>query len=371
MTVFFTILALAYLALDLALIVGNYCLPVKPSLRKGKQLAVSVLIPFRNEANNLATLIDALTSQDYSVDKIELIFIDDHSSDDGVESIKKMLGERPYQLLTMDQQLGKKAALRKGVENASNELIITTDADCRMNEKWVKSMATSFQEFNAHLLVGPVSFQRKGGIWNNLLRMEFAALIASTAGAIGINHSFMSNGANLAFSRSLYLSLEDDALKSKVASGDDVFLLHAIKSRFGRKAKINFAADEDALVETQATSRLKDFFKQRLRWTSKSKFYRDSFTILVGLLVSLGNFNLIFGLLATVFGFLEVEFLVCYFVIKWLMDSLLIYSAKKWTLVKVNYIITLFLSLLYPFYIISVALLSLLFKPQWKGRKIE
>lgn len=370
MTVVFVIIALAYLLLVFFFIVGNYRLPVKPSLRIEDAAAVSVLVPFREEAKNLAALIDALMGQDYPSEKVELIFIDDHSTDSGAEIVKKKLGNRLFQLLSMDKQFGKKAALRKGVEAASNELILTTDADCSMGEKWLESMMAYFQNDKPHLLVGPLSFQKKSGLWSAIVRTEFAALIASTAGAIGINRPFMSNGANLGFSRALYLSLGDDDLKTNVASGDDVFLLHAIKRKFGKKAIITFAADKDALVITQSTSSLKDFFNQRLRWASKSKFYRDAFTITVGSLVFLGNLNLILGFLATVSGLLKVEFLMGYFAIKWLVDSLLIYATKKWNPMQPSLITTFLLSLFYPFYIIAVALLSLLFKPHWKGRKI-
>lgn len=366
----FVIIALAYLFLVFFFIVGNYRLPAKPSLIKEKQKAVSVLVPFRDEARNLAALIDALMGQDYPSEKVELIFIDDHSTDGGAEIVEEKVGNRSFQLLSMDKQFGKKAALRKGVEAATNELIITTDADCKMGEKWLESMMAYFQNDKPHLLVGPLAFQKQNGLWIALVRAEFAALIASTAGAIGINRPFMSNGANLGFSRSLYLSLGNDDLKTNVASGDDVFLLHAIKKKFAKKAIITFAANKDALVITQATSSLKDFFSQRLRWASKSKFYRDAFTITVSFLVFLGNLNLILGFLATVSGLLKVEFLMGYFVIKWLMDSLLIYATKKWNPLQPNLIATFLLSLLYPFYIIAVALLSLLFKPHWKGRKI-
>lgn len=369
MTAVFGIFALAYSLLVFSFIVGNYRLPEKPSI-KGDQLAVSIIVPFRNEANNIAALIDALMAQDYPQEKVELIFIDDHSTDSGAEIVKKKFGIRPFQLFSMDKQFGKKAALRKGLEAASNEFILTTDADCSMGKKWLESMMTYVKKYDPHLLVGPLSFQKKNGFWNAFVRAEFAALIASTAGAIGINRPFMSNGANLGFSRALYLSLGKDDLKLNVASGDDVFLLHTIKRKFGKKAKITFAADKEALVLTQATSGLKDFFNQRLRWTSKSKYYRDAFTITVGLLVFLGNMNLIFGLIATVLGFLKAEFLIGFFVIKWLMDSLLIFATKRWSPLQANLITTFLLSLLYPFYIIAVALLSLLFKPHWKGRKI-
>src|SRR5690606_24227043 len=122
---------------------------------------------------------------------------------------------------------------------------------------------------------------------------------------------------------------------------------------------------------TSAPKNLKDFILQRIRWASKSKYYQDGFTKLVGLLIFLGNTNLVLGLVLFVSSLMSIKLLIAYFVIKWIVDSLLIFSTKKWNNQHLNLLDTFLLSLFYPFYIISIALLSLLFKAEWKGRKLD
>lgn len=336
-----------------------------------KEIGVSVVIPFRNEVRNLSFLIDDLLKQTYPKEKVEFVFVNDHSSDEGFDLVKNKMRGSSFQLLSLSQQKGKKAALKMGIESAKNELIITTDADCRMSLNWLKAMLSYYQPGDTHLLLGPVQFVRENGLWNRLLRTEFAALISTTSAAVGIKNAFMANGANLLFNKSLFLSFDRDSLQHSVASGDDVFLLHAIKQKFGKKAKVHFAAEPTAMVSTSAPKNLKDFISQRIRWASKSKYYRDSFTKFVGFLILLGNTNLVLGLVLFVFSLMSIKLLIAYFVIKWLVDSLLIFSTKKWNNQHLNLLDTFFLSLLYPLYIISIALLSLLFKPKWKGRKLD
>ena len=336
-----------------------------------KEIGVSVVIPFRNEERNLSFLIDALLKQTYPKEKVEFVFVNDHSSDEGFDLVKNKMSGSSFQLLSLNQQKGKKAALKMGIESAKNELIITTDADCRMSRNWLKAMLSYYQPGDTHLLLGPVQFVREKGLWNRLLRTEFAALISTTSAAVGIKNAFMANGANLLFNKSLFLSIDRDSLQHNVASGDDVFLLHAIKQKFGKKAKILFAAEPSAMVSTSAPKNLKDFISQRIRWASKSKYYQDGFTKLVGLLIFLGNVNLLFALMLVVAAVLNIELFIIFFVLKWLVDSLLIFSSKAWNNQQLNLLDTFLLSLLYPLYIISIALLSLLFKPKWKGRKLD
>ena len=365
----FLLFSISYLALIFVFILGNKKLKNKGS--STKELSVSVLIPFRNEEGNLGNLTDDLLNQTYSKEKIEFVFVDDHSVDRGAEIVKNKMKDRTVQLLSLSKQEGKKAAIKFGVESASNEIIITTDADCRMSRNWLKAMLSYYQPGDTHLLLGPVQFVREKGLWNRLLRTEFAALISTTSAAVGIKNAFMANGANLLFNKSLFLSIDRDSLQHNVASGDDVFLLHAIKQKFGKKAKILFAAEPSAMVSTSAPKNLKDFISQRIRWASKSKYYRDSFTKFVGFLIFLGNTNLVLSLVLIVFSLMSIKLLIAYFVIKWLVDSLLIFSTKKWNNQHLNLLDTFLLSLLYPLYIISIALLSLLFKPKWKGRKLD
>ena len=71
---------------------------------------------------------------------------------------------------------------------------------------------------------------------------------------------------------------------NEYASGDDIFLLQYAKSI---KAKILFLKNKDAIVYTNPVHSLKSFVFQRVRWASKSKGYKDKFTLVVAWIVFL------------------------------------------------------------------------------------
>mgnify|MGYP001081155998 CR=1 FL=1 len=120
-------------------------------------LPVSVIIPFRNEEKNLKRLAKGLAQQSH--ENFELIFVDDHSDDEGPELLLKYLKGQSltFRLFRLDESTGKKAAITKGVQESRNALIVTTDADCYMDANWLRSMVAQFENEQIHLVSGPVS----------------------------------------------------------------------------------------------------------------------------------------------------------------------------------------------------------------------
>ena len=60
--------------------IGWRSLPVFKSSRDGS-ISISIIIPARNEENNIGNLLQCIEEQDYPVDLFEVIVIDDHSTD--------------------------------------------------------------------------------------------------------------------------------------------------------------------------------------------------------------------------------------------------------------------------------------------------
>jgi|SRR5690554_795686 len=357
-----------YCGLILYFTIGN--LRYRPKKKDAPQQKVSLIIPFRNEVENLPKLISALNNLDFPKAKLEIIFVDDHSEDNGSDIVREKMKEFQWRIISLQEGEGKKLALKAGITASKNELIVTTDADCSMQAGWLKSMAGYFEAENPHLLLGAVVFNSAPTVFKSLQQLEFAALMASTAGAVAQQKAFMANGANLAFRRATYLHLTAEELVMNQASGDDVFLLHALKNKYQKSAKICFANDRNALVYTDAIDSLSEFVQQRIRWGGKAKHYTDGFTIFVSVVVLLGNVVLPLLLLFSFLGLVHWMYFAIYFLLKWIVDSSLISSIVKWRGFPINPIYTLLLTFIYPFYFILLALLSLRFKAGWKGRKL-
>lgn len=356
-----------YALLIVAFIIGNYRLN-NAELIEYPTTKVSVIIAFKDEEKNIENVVQCLINQEYSKDLLELIFVNDHSEDTGKHVIKELAIKSggSIKILDLEDKIGKKEALNYGIENATGELLLTTDADCWMGSRWVLSMASEFERTNASFIAGPVGLESNNSIFENLMQIEFAGLLASTSGGFGINKPFMCNGANLCFTRSIYHELKPYESNKEKASGDDVFFLHQVKEG---KHKRSFVNTKEAMVKTNGANDIMEFINQRIRWAGKSSSYRDIDTILIGLIVVLTNIGLLVSFYWFLMNVLTIISMLSLFLFKAIFDIILIYSAKRWVLSKNIIINSLLLSFIYPFYSVGIALLSLGFKPKWKGRK--
>jgi len=316
---------------------------------------VSVIVAFRNEKETIKLLCEQLLSQNTNNIELEIILVDDHSDDGGFEMLESLVG---IVLLRSDGQ-GKKAAISNGVRFASGSIILCTDADCVMETDWVSSMVSPFNDKAVKMVVGPVVLTNDfNSFFGHLQIMEFASLIGSGAGAIAINRAFMCNGANLAFCKDDFQSTN-----SEIASGDDVFLMHEIKRN---KGKIVFQKNSSAIVSTSVKRNLSSFVNQRLRWSAKSTSYTDVDAIVISLLVFFANLSILLSVFL-----LEFRLAFVLLVIKCLADFSFVkklayfFNIKKWSLYFLS------LQLVYPFYIVYIAIVSQFKNYSWKGRILK
>jgi cellulose synthase/poly-beta-1,6-N-acetylglucosamine synthase-like glycosyltransferase len=177
----------------------------------------------------------------------------------------------------------------------------------------------------------------------------------------------MCNGANLGIKKTAINKLPS-VYQHPSASGDDIFLLEAMKSE-GKS--IHFCKYTEASVYTDAPKTLAEFINQRIRWASKSKRYKDFRLKYVAISIFLINVSL-FGLL--IGTLINHEFLYCYLtvlVLKSIVDLTLLAPVIKHfnvhSVFKARYVILV--ELLYPFYSLLVAVLSQAIGYKWKDRK--
>jgi cellulose synthase/poly-beta-1,6-N-acetylglucosamine synthase-like glycosyltransferase len=246
---------------------------------------------------------------------------------------------------------GKKHALEAGIEKARGKLIVTTDADCAHGPNWLRSIALFYTRKKPKLIIGPVKMKGKG-FFEQFQSLEFLSLVASGAGAAGLGRPIMCNGANLAYEKDAFNEL-DDAFQMNEYSGDDVFLLHRMKAKY--KKDISFLKSEDAMVFTESPPTLKAFFKQRTRWASKSKSYKDADTIIISLLVLLINLSIILSFTAAFFEQQALRYAVILFTSKFLSDLILLTVSSKFY--KSTHLLSLYFlwAPVYPLYIVVAA----------------
>jgi cellulose synthase/poly-beta-1,6-N-acetylglucosamine synthase-like glycosyltransferase len=135
---------------------------------------VSVLIPMHNEERVLEGLIESLVDSDYDKNRLEIIAINDHSSDSTGELLEAASHKYPYiRVMQRDTGIaGKPAALNDALDKAKGEIIIIFDADYRPSRKMLSRLAIAFTNPEIGAVMGRVIPRNRTNLLTQLLSME-------------------------------------------------------------------------------------------------------------------------------------------------------------------------------------------------------
>ena len=240
---------------------------------------VSVVVAARDEAGVVESCLEALSAQSYPSGRYEVILVDDGSSDgtgDLARTAARRLQKEGPRMRVLDGRArygsagSKKAALALGIAESDAELILTTDADCRVPRTWVAAMAGAFAT-DVGAVVGFSQIGRAGSLKGVLARWEaldFLHLMTAAAGSCSLGHPMAATGQSFGFRRAAYDGVGGYASILHRVSGDDVLLLQLIR-RAGRW-RVAFCDDPGSRVVHPPSSGLGGFVSQRLRWASNA-----------------------------------------------------------------------------------------------------
>ncbi len=256
--------------------------PLDTALPPDRTPRISVLVPARDEAEDILPCLSSLVRQSYPPDHYEVIVIDDHSSDATPALVRSFAIRHPQVRLLRMADLPpapvtnlsfKKQALTAGVEAATGELVATTDADCIVPERWLELLAIAFTRRDAKFIAGPVSFFQEKNLLERFQSLDFLGMMGVTGAGFHHRSHWMCNGAHLAYPRQVFLEVGGFDGIDHLASGDDMLLLHKVAQRW--PSAVHFLKHREAVVLTRAKPDLPSFLSQRIRWASKSAAYQD------------------------------------------------------------------------------------------------
>jgi biofilm PGA synthesis N-glycosyltransferase PgaC len=325
---------------------------------------ISVVIAVRNEEKNIKNCIDSLLQQNFSINDFEIIVVDDHSLDSTIKIVEEYSKKNHHiRLLKLSDKHAKKEAIKLGVENAKYSIIATTDADCVLPENWLKIISSQF-EGDVSMLIGPIEFKEHNGFLNAFQQLDMFAMQGLTFGLLNYKKPILNNGANLSFLKQDFLNCFSK-INQKNPSGDDVFLLEELKIK--NKKIIDFLHHE-FIVQTNSENTFREFFNQRIRWASKSKYYKDNWLVFFSFLVLTVNLISIFIYFHLVLIDENRGVYIILLLTKWLIDFILLFLVSSFfdKRRKMTYFVPV--QLVYPFYILAVGFLSFFIKFNWKGR---
>jgi poly-beta-1,6-N-acetyl-D-glucosamine synthase len=347
---------------------ANQKIPTLDDLKK----KISVIVPFRNESENIINCLESLQKQNYDRGNFEVIFVDDFSEDDSLSKLKQNLRSTNIKILSVPEELksqsSKKTAVNFGIENSLGEIILTTDADCVHHKEWLSEHAKYFGN-GIGIVVGSVKFESNNTFFQKFQELEFQSLIITGAGLIGIGKPIICNAANFSFRKELFQQLNGYDTDIKISSGDDVLFMQRVSAE--TNFKIQFCFDEKCTVTTKSNQNIKEFFLQRKRWAGKIFLYHDKSFVIELFLVFAFYISLIVQI---AFGFLVSNLFFLTFIIscliKVLSEMLVLIKGSKMLNEKFDLSTFLIAEVFHLPYIILSVLGGLFGTYKWKGRKV-
>ena len=365
------IILIFYFVIICAFIIGFEALKNIENKNNTPKNTFSIIVPFRNEAENLPILLHSFSEIVYPKSMFEIILVNDASSDNYNPIIIAFKAKNPHINCTLINNTNitnspKKSALTAAIKISKFNWIVTTDADCTVHKNWLKLFNQTIEDKNALFIAAPVKFKYEATFLHHFQNLNFISLLGSTIGSFRIKKPILCNGANLCYNKATFLELNGFEGNTSIASGDDVFLLEKIAQKY--PANVCYLKAKEAIVETSSEKNWSLFLNQQLRWASKTTAYNNLFSKFVGLIVFTENLLVILLVISTLFNLEYWKYFVIVFTAKILLDFILIFKTAKFLKSKKALNYYAIIGLLYPFFIVFIALATLFKSYQWKDR---
>jgi len=349
----------------------------KKEIENHQNTLVSIIVPARNEEDNISNLIKSIQQQTYPQACYELIIIDDCSTDRTAEIVKKYV-DSYIKLIALSDYIDekninayKKKAIEIGIKASSGTLIITTDADCTMGENWLQEIVNCFEINQPKMIVMPVQINYHNRFIEIFQSLDFMCLQGITGASVQTKFHGMCNGANLAYTKSVFDKVGGFSGIDHIASGDDLLLMHKIAKQYADE--IVYLKSAEAIVKTTAATSIKAFINQRIRWASKADKYEDKRMLPVLMLVYFLNLGLLIMIGSTIIQSSEntIKYLFGFMFLKTIVELIFLFPvAKFFGEKKLLWLFPIF----QPFHIVytvSAGFLGKFGTYHWKGRNVK
>jgi len=263
--IIFLILVSGYFIISAALIVGTK--KTFPKLNEEQLPTVSVIVAARNEEKNILSCLKSLNNLKYPENKIEIIIVDDASTDNTATLISNyILDKDRFRTLRLEENesnklKGKVRAMAEGIKVAKGEIILTTDADCTVNPFWAKTIASYYVEDVG--VVNGFTSQKFEGAFSGMQAIDFIYLLFIASGTINLGKPVSCIGNNMSFRKKAYIETGGfEHLPFSVT--EDFLLLNSISKL--KKYKVIYPLDKNSLVISRPASTVRELSNQKKRW---------------------------------------------------------------------------------------------------------
>ncbi len=269
---FFELLTLTALGVYAAASIAAWWALRRTPPRGSARPFVSVVVAARDEEKRLPGLLADLAEQTYA--QFEAVIVDDRSTDRTAELVHEAAARHPGRFRLVRQTevpaglSPKKLALQRGVEASAGELILLTDADCRVPRGWVEGMAGAF-EADVAMVLGCSEYRAGQGstLFERYQAFDFLTLTTTMVASARLGVPLGASGHNLAYRRTAFDRVGGYTSGLHRVAGDDMLMLYLVRSTPG-VGSIRCTDGAATRVRTDPVPTLRAFRNQRARWAS-------------------------------------------------------------------------------------------------------
>ena len=259
---------------------------MKDVASKLSNIPVSILIAAKNEVHNLQKVLPYILNQEYPT--FEVIVIDDASTDTTVEVIKAFQQEHKHlRLVSIDKtstyEGNKKNAISNGIKVASYKHVLCTDADCQPKSKqWVSEIVSQLTE-TKKIVLGYGAYEKiDNSVLNKLIRYETALTAIQYFSYAEMGLPYMGVGRNLAYRKELFTENKGFKNHLHIKSGDDDLLI----SEIATSKNVSICFHKSSHTVSIAKKSYLSWFAQKRRHISTATNYQPIHQFLLGLFFS-------------------------------------------------------------------------------------
>lgn len=229
--------------------------------------SISIIVPARNEEGRIERCLDSLEQLDYPVDRLEIIIVNDRSTDRTAELVAARMDQLPtLRLLSLVEPRagnlqGKAGALDAGIAAAHGEILLFTDADCAVHPQWARAHAACYQAKNVAMVCGYTLVQGNR-FFDRYQAVEWNATHTMASAGVYFRQYLGCFGNNVSIRRSIYHAVGGySAIPFSVT--EDLALLQAVGKH---NHTVRYICSPESSVVTEPCHTLGEYIRQHQRW---------------------------------------------------------------------------------------------------------
>jgi 1,2-diacylglycerol 3-beta-glucosyltransferase len=228
---------------------------------------LTILVAARNEAHNIGRCLETLLAQDYPAERLQIIAVDDDSDDATLEIMHEASREHGGRLSIVrtheeeSHARGKARAIAQGIDHATGEIILLTDADCIAPPTWARAAIEHFVD--GVDAFGGFTVIRASDTFSAVQQLDWIHLQSLAAGGLAFNVPLGVIGNNFGFRRDAY-----ERVGGYRAVGFSVTEDYALfRAMHNRGSTVVFPCTPDTEMQTQPCATLSEVLRQKQRWS--------------------------------------------------------------------------------------------------------